>query len=62
MSKSIVQSIEKVYLDSKKRRVDDHERIRSLPVKKCGRPLLLGEDLDVIGENIFEKSGREVVW
>ena len=25
---------------------DDSEGIKSLPTKKCGRPLLLGNDLD----------------
>ena len=45
---STVQSILKAFKEEreKKRAEEDDEDVRVLPKKKCGRPLLLGEDLD----------------
>lgn len=49
VSESTVKSIKKAYLEElrKRPRTDDGgEPISALPVKKCGRKLLLGDDLD----------------
>ena len=46
---STVKSIKKAYLEElrKRPRSEDGEEITALPTKKCGRKLLLGEDLDM---------------
>ena len=48
VSKTTVSSIKKAFVEEtkKKRAADNDGDVRLLPLKKCGRPYLLGEDLD----------------
>ena len=48
ISESTVKSMKKVYVEElqKRPRTDDGEEIVALPAKKCGRKVLLGQDLD----------------
>ena len=47
ISSTTVQSMKKQYLEErKKKRTEDDHDVSSLPLKKRGRPLLLGEELD----------------
>ena len=48
VSETTVHSIKKVYLEGmkEKRAAEDDGDVTLLPPKKCGRPVLLGEDLD----------------
>ena len=48
ISPPTVRSITKAYMESlkEKRKIDDSAEVKTLPTKKRGRPLLLGEDTD----------------
>ena len=54
---SSAQSIMKAYREGAraKRRANDDEELSSLPVKKRGRPVLLGESLDTMVQKYLKK-------